>query len=123
MGKKKCIGSLSLLVDLHPSSIWHNVLFVFAVLMISDLSFQGHRPQASNSSCFCPSLYCILLKSLVGAAVGQTYTLTSCTLLSNTVIALKIITIFLLFPFNRIPSNEIWASMISPTRIAFGLIS
>jgi hypothetical protein len=60
---------------------------------------------------------------LVGSTVGGICMLTSCAPLSNTVIALSIMAILLRFPFNRMPSNEIWASTISPTRMVLGLIS
>jgi hypothetical protein len=92
--------------------------------MISDFSFQG-RLLEFFSSCFSPCIDCILLNLLVGAAVGQivqTYVLTSCAPLSNAVIARNMIAILLRFPFNCMPSNEICASTISPTRIALGLI-
>ena len=112
-----------LIIDFHPGGIRHVLVVFIAFVMISYFSFQGHLSLGFINSCFCPSLDCILLNLLDGAHISQTCILTSCAPLSNTVIALNMTAILLRFPFNRIPSNEIWTSTISPMRMAFGLIS
>jgi hypothetical protein len=128
--KKSCNGmkiyvkkGLLPLVNLHPCRIWH-VLFIFVLfIVISNLSFHIGRSLEFFGSCFRPCIDCILLYPLVETLVSKIYTLTSCAPLSNTVIALNTIVILLLFPFNRMPSNEICTSTISPTHMALGLIS
>ena len=74
------------------------------------------------SSHFTPCNVCVLLSLLVGTAISKTYVLTSSALLSKTVIALSTIAILLRFPFNHMPSNEMWTSTMSLTRMAPGLI-
>ena len=113
---------LYLFIDLHPGYIWH-VLFIFIVFIsISNFSFQGWSQEFIGSH-FTPCNDCILLCLLVGTAFSKIYVLTSHALLSKTAIALSIIVILLQFPFKCMPSNEIWTSTMSPTRIAPGLIS
>lgn len=120
-------------ISIYPLAI-HQPTFILAASGISSSSssFSSRYPTllfkvsrwSSLTRTSALALIAFFKICLSGTVVnGQTYTLTSCAPLSNTVIALNMTTILLRFPFNRMPSNEICASTISPMRMELGLMS
>jgi hypothetical protein len=134
MKKKKLLRLFKYIEYIYLSLAIHQPTFILAASGISSSSssFSSRYPTllfkvsrwSSLTRTSALALIVFFKICLSGTVVnGQTYTLTSCAPLSNTVIALNMTTILLRFPFNRMPSNEICASTISPTRMALGLMS